>query len=188
MFLRFGRRPFRGSRSVCQAHTLLSGWGVFGRRKVQGGRTTHAYLPSLPHRRGVRRTGREDRGWLMSRANFRRDRRTGSSPGRVLVLLVLLGQLSWCLASAAPTLAAPVAQTIDLRVLLIDDDSPWVDALQSQMTVEGVPFTAVPMTSADRPTITPEYLSSGTHAFYQSVIMPSYVGGGLSSTELSTVR
>ena len=56
------------------------------------------------------------------------------------------------------------------------------------MTVEGIPFTAIPMTSETRPVVTAAFLSSGDHAFFQAVILPSYLGGGLSSDELDAVR
>ena len=108
---------------------------------------------------------------------------------RVLVALTLVvAQLVLGLGAVPSTSAAPVSQTIDLRVLLIDDDSAWVDALQGQLTVEGIPFTAIPMTSQSRPTVTAAMLSSGDHAFFQAVILPSYLGGGLSSDELNAVR
>jgi Putative Ig domain len=108
---------------------------------------------------------------------------------RVLVVLtVVVAQLFVWLALVPSTSAASVPQTIDLRVLLIDDDSPWTDALQNQMTVEGVPFTDIPMASATRPTLTAAFLASGNHAFFQSVILPSYLGGGLTDAELAALR
>jgi Putative Ig domain len=86
------------------------------------------------------------------------------------------------------TSAAAVPQTVDLRVLVIDDDTAWVEALQSQLTVEGIPFTSVPMSSPTRPTVNAAFLSSGDHAFYQAVIMSSYDGYGLSAAELTALR
>ena len=62
------------------------------------------------------------------------------------------------------------AYRIDLRVLVLDDDSPWVDAIVSQMQIEGVPYTAVPPSSA---TITADFLAAGDRAFYQAVVVPS---------------
>ncbi len=113
----------------------------------------------------------------------------GRRCSRVLVALTLVvAQLVLGLGAVPSTSAAPVAQTIDLRVLLIDDDSAWVDALQGQMTVEGIPFTAIPMASQSRPTVTAALLSNGDHAFFQAVILPSYLGGGLSTDELNAVH
>ena len=109
-------------------------------------------------------------------------------PGVLIALTLVVAQLVVWFGAAPSTSAAPVAQTIDLRVLLIDDDSAWVDALQSQMTVEGIPFTAIPMAASTRPTVTPALLSSGDHAFFQAVVLPSYLGGGLSADELDALR
>ena len=104
------------------------------------------------------------------------------------VLTLVVAQMFFVLGHVPSTSAATASQTVDLRVLVIDDDSPSIEALQSQMTVEGVPFTAVPMSSATRPAVTAAYLSNGDHAFYQAVILPSYSGGGLSAAELTALR
>jgi len=113
---------------------------------------------------------------------------TRRCPRILLALTLVVAQLVLGLGAVPSTSAAPVSHTIDLRVLLIDDDSAWVDALQGQMTVEGIPFTAIPMRSETRPVVTAAFLSSGDHAFFQAVILPSYLGGGLSSDELAAVR
>ncbi len=76
----------------------------------------------------------------------------------------------------------------DLRVLVLDDNSPWVDAIQSEMAAEGVLVTAVPLASASRPVITDSFLSSGDEAFYQAVIAPSYLLSGLSTAETASLH
>ncbi|MGZ4738677.1 MAG: putative Ig domain-containing protein [Ilumatobacteraceae bacterium] len=89
---------------------------------------------------------------------------------------------------AMPASAAVSSHRTDLRVLLLDDNSPWVDAIQSEMAAEGVPVTAVPLASASRPVITDAFLSSGDEAFYQAVIGPDAVLARLSAAELSSLR
>ncbi|MGZ4700078.1 MAG: hypothetical protein ACXV98_02610, partial [Ilumatobacteraceae bacterium] len=92
------------------------------------------------------------------------------------------------MSSAVPASAAVSSHRIDLRVLVLDDNSPWVDAIQSEMAAEGVPVTAVPLASASRPVITDAFLSSGDEAFYQAVIGPDAVLASLSAAELSSLR
>ncbi len=84
--------------------------------------------------------------------------------------------------------AAASASRIDLRVLLLDDNSPWVDAIQSQMDVEGVPYTSVDLGSASRQAVTDAFLSSGDEAFFQAVVGPDYVLGQLSDAERTSLR
>lgn len=75
---------------------------------------------------------------------------------------------------------------IDLKVLVLDDNaSPWVDAIQSQMQVEGVPFTTINLTGTTN--FTASTLASGSHAFYQAVVLPSYNASGLSGAERNTL-
>ena len=72
----------------------------------------------------------------------------------VVVMLVVSSVTMSVSASASAS-----AYRIDLRVLVLDDDSPWVDAIVSQMQIEGVPYTAVPPSSA---TITADFLARET--------------------------
>ena len=88
------------------------------------------------------------------------------------VSLLLASVAAW---SFAPTSAANVPYRIDLRVLLLDDNSPWVDAMETEMHVEGVPFTAIDLSSASRPLITDGLLSSGDRAFFQGVVGADYL-------------
>ena len=104
----------------------------------------------------------------------------------VLALCLLIGSVAvW---SVAPTSAAVVPYRIDLRVLLLDDNSPWVDAIASEMTVEGVPFTTVPLSDPSRPVITDAFLSSGDRAFYQGVVGPDNLLSLLSASERTSLR
>ncbi len=77
---------------------------------------------------------------------------------------------------------------VDLRALLLDDNSPWVDAIQSQMDVEGVPYTTVDLNSGSRPLLTAGFLASGDEAFFQAVVGPDYMLGQLSDSERTALR
>ena len=107
---------------------------------------------------------------------------------RTCAVVVLSASTLLAISSVAPATAVASPYRVDLRVLLLDDNSPWVDAIESQMVVEGVPYTAVTLGSATRATITDAYLSSGNEAFFQAVIGPDYTMPGLTPAELSTLR
>jgi hypothetical protein len=51
-----------------------------------------------------------------------------------------------------------------------------------------VPYRAVPLGDGSRPTIDASFLSSGDHGFFQAVIAPNYLGGTLSSGEITALR
>jgi hypothetical protein len=76
---------------------------------------------------------------------------------------------------------------IDLKVLVVDDGSPWVAGLAQELATEGVAYTDVSLSSATRPTITAAFLASGTEAFYQAVIVPNETGGGLPAAEFAAL-
>ena len=90
--------------------------------------------------------------------------------------------------SATSTTAATLPLRIDLRVLLLDDNSPWVDAIESQMQIEGVPYSAVQLGSPTRSVITDGFLASGDRAFYQAVVGPDYLLSQLSDAERTALR
>ncbi len=115
------------------------------------------------------------------------DRPSSYSSFRLSIAVVLLIVSSVvAMSTASPAAAVANRYRIDLRVLVLDDGgSPWVDAIESQMTVEGVPFTTLPIATVD---LTPALLSSGDEAFYQAVIAPSYELAGLSDAERATLR
>jgi Putative Ig domain len=89
--------------------------------------------------------------------------------------------------SAGSTSAAAPASRIDLRVLLLDDNTPWVDGIENQMQVEGVPYTAVPLYGS-RPVINDAFLSSGDEAFFQAVVAPSATLDALTPEERTSLR
>src|SRR5215470_10965756 len=102
--------------------------------------------------------------------------------------LVLAGALTASgLVFAASATAA--SNRIDLRVLVLDDGSPWVSAISDQLTLEGVPFTDVTLSAAGRPTIDAGFLASGTEAKFQAVVVPDVTrgSGGLSAAETAAL-
>lgn len=82
----------------------------------------------------------------------------------------------------------PGHSRIDLRVLVVDDGSPMVGAITDQLVTEGVPYTDVKLSDSARPVITPAYLSAGSEAYFQAVVLPNERGGGLSPAELDALR
>lgn len=77
---------------------------------------------------------------------------------------------------------------VDLRVLVVTDGTPWVEAIREQLTSEGVPTTVVNLGDASRPAITGGYLADslddGTpHGRFQGVVLPSDAPPGLAAAE-----
>ncbi|HEY6796312.1 MAG TPA: putative Ig domain-containing protein [Kineosporiaceae bacterium] len=90
-------------------------------------------------------------------------------------------------AVATPATATAAGPRLDLRALVVDDGSAWVKGITDQFTLEGVPFTDVKLSDAARPTITATYLSSSTEAFFNAVVVPDDLGGGLPATEMGAL-
>jgi hypothetical protein len=75
---------------------------------------------------------------------------------------------------AGPAGAADTDPRIDLRVLVVTDGTPGVDAVRAQLEREGVPFDEIDTTTSGRPTITAPLLSPAAgHGKYQGVVVPS---------------
>ena len=104
---------------------------------------------------------------------------------RLWPVVAMLVISSVAVSNVAPATAASLGYRIDLRVLVLDDGSPWVDAIASQMQAEGVRYTAVQPASAN---ITDGFLASGDEAFYQAVVVPDATLPGLSAAEQSSLR
>ncbi len=118
-----------------------------------------------------------------------RTRRPRPIAGRMRLWALTVALLAGTLVtvSTRSSLAAPPDYRIDLEVLLFDDNSPWVDAIEWQMLVEGVPYTAVAL-DGPRPVVNDAFLSSGDRAFYQAVVLPSSSPSALSAAELTALR
>jgi hypothetical protein len=110
---------------------------------------------------------------------------------RLAVAATALAGSSVALITPAPAGAAPLGYRIDLKVLVLDDGTPWVDAIKSQMTVEGVPFTSTTISTVN---LTDTFLtgsasiSTATRALYQAVVVPDGALTQLSATERTTLR
>jgi hypothetical protein len=94
--------------------------------------------------------------------------------------------------AASPAAMAAAAPRVDLNVLIVSDGTPWVQAIQQQLTSEGVPTTVVNLADSSRPTITSSFLSGtlsdGTPVgYYQGVVLPNDAPSALSADELSAL-
>jgi hypothetical protein len=94
--------------------------------------------------------------------------------------------------AASPAATAAAAPRVDLKVLVVSDGTPWVQAIQQQLTSEGVPTTVVNLGDSSRPTITSSFLSGtlidGTpEGHYQGVVLPNDAPSALSADELSAL-
>jgi hypothetical protein len=114
--------------------------------------------------------------------------RPGRVRGRVLTSALLCGSLVVGGAALARGSVSAAVQRVDLRVLVLDDGSPWVQAIASQLKVEGVPTTSVNLSDPTRSPITTATLADADHAFYQSVVAPSAVSGSVSTAEWAALR
>src|SRR5436190_18306919 len=107
--------------------------------------------------------------------------------------LVVLAAVTTALGlSLVPASAATVPPRVDLKVLVVTDGTPWVDAIQQQLASEGVPTTVVDLNDGARPAITSGYLSDvladGTpHAHFQGVVLPNAYPAGMSADELTAL-
>lgn len=143
----------------------------------------------VPRRRGVHNMNvRADSARSHSRGRHRRGR-IGQRGVAVALLAVVIGVAAGC-QPAPPT--DPGHSRIDLRVLVVDDGSPMVDAITDQLATEGVPYTAVELSNSTRPVIDAGFLSSGSRAYFQAVVLPNERGGdltnGLSTAEMDALH
>ena len=72
------------------------------------------------------------------------------------------------------TAAAPQIR-IDMKVLIVTDQSGSADAIKGELDIEGIPYTVVDVSQPGRPIITDAFLSdtlsTGPRAKYQSVVL-----------------
>ncbi len=75
---------------------------------------------------------------------------------------------------ALPQVAHAAGPRTDLKVLVITDGGPNVEAVLEQLKTQGVPYQTVDLNNAGRPTITAAFLADGTtRAKYQAVVLPN---------------
>ncbi|MTE21683.1 hypothetical protein F0L17_21730 [Streptomyces sp. TRM43335] len=104
------------------------------------------------------------------------------------------------LAAALTAVLVPVAQAgaeeppaprVDLRVLVVDDGGPAVDAIGSALDDAGTPYTTVDLTDAGRPTVDADFLGDTVdgrpRARYQGVVLPGENPFGADSPETAAL-
>ncbi|KAA2263262.1 hypothetical protein F0L68_10625 [Solihabitans fulvus] len=93
--------------------------------------------------------------------------------------------------AAAPASGATAPPRVDLRVLVVSDGTPWVDAISQQLTSEGVPITVIQAGQPGRPAITDGFLAdqlNGTPwAKFQGVVLPNQAPAGVTAAELASL-
>src|SRR6476661_4836526 len=83
----------------------------------------------------------------------------------VALAVLAVSVLTWMRPASSAT---AVPNRIDLRVLVLDDNLPWTQGLETQMDLEGIQYTAIDVSGAtSRPTIDAAFLANGTEAKYQ---------------------
>ena len=103
--------------------------------------------------------------------------------GRALVAAVIL-----LLAPAAlPGTASAQANTVDLRLLVVTDAGPSVDALRTLFARVGIPVDVLDLNDPGRRRIDAALLADGARAHYQGVVLPDHAPPGLSAAELAAL-
>lgn len=110
-----------------------------------------------------------------------------SRRSRHRLLSVAAALLVTCALAACEPAASPSTMVIDLRVLVVDDGSPMVAAIVDALDTEGVPHTDVVLSDTNRPVIDGAFLSSGSEAHFQAVVLPNETGGGLAPAEMTAL-
>ncbi|GGM56202.1 hypothetical protein GCM10012275_29130 [Longimycelium tulufanense] len=95
-------------------------------------------------------------------------------------------------APTVPIVTSTDGPRIDLRVLLVTNGTPPVEAIRAALADEGVPTQVVELADGDRPVITDAFLADtveGTErAKFQAVVLPSAMPNGLAETERTAMR
>ncbi|HWE89984.1 MAG TPA: hypothetical protein VG317_11035 [Pseudonocardiaceae bacterium] len=94
-------------------------------------------------------------------------------------------------AAATPGQAATSVPITNLDVLVVSDGTPWVSAITSELTAEGVPSTVVNLADPARPQLTAGYLADTVNgvprAKFEAVVLPNQAPTGLSAAELTAL-
>ncbi|MEU4211891.1 hypothetical protein AB0F13_18110 [Streptomyces sp. NPDC026206] len=92
---------------------------------------------------------------------------------------------------AAGASAAEAPPRVDLRVLVVDDGGPAVEAIRTELDTAGTPYTRVGLGDAGRPRIDDAFLSDTVdgraRAKYQGVVLPNDNPFGDGSAEMAAV-
>ncbi|MEU8778924.1 hypothetical protein [Streptomyces sp. NPDC048606] len=112
----------------------------------------------------------------------RRIRTAALSVGALIVALGL---------PAGTAQADTTTPRVDLRVLVVTDGGPAVQAITAELESAGTPYTQIDLTRPDRPTIDPAFLADTVdgrpRAKYQAVVLPNDNPFGAGSTEMTAL-
>ena len=103
--------------------------------------------------------------------------------GRALVAAVIL----LLVPAALPGTASAQAIRVDLRLLLVTDAGPSVEALRTLFARVGIPVDVLDLNDPGRRRIDAALLADGAHAHYQGVVLPDHAPPGLSAAELAAL-
>ncbi|MFN2319115.1 MAG: hypothetical protein ABR500_05485 [Dermatophilaceae bacterium] len=122
---------------------------------------------------------------MINPALWRQNAMRGSAVALLSAVLLTVGIVT-------PGHAATGPVTFDLRVLVVDDGSPMVGAIADRLATEGQPFDRIDLTSATRPTITPESLATsdgaGITARYTGIVTPNEAPSLLTEAERAALH
>ncbi|WP_133826827.1 hypothetical protein [Actinomycetospora succinea] len=107
------------------------------------------------------------------------------------VLVPLLCALTTTVLVAVPASAAPPGPRVDLRVLVVQDGSPEVDAVLEALTEGGVPTDVVDLSDPARRPVDRASLTvpdAVPHARYQGVVLPGDAPVELAPAELTVLH
>jgi hypothetical protein len=94
-------------------------------------------------------------------------------------------------AASASSNSFPSGDRIDLKVLVLTDGSAPVEAIRTELGTEGVPYTAIDLTSSSRQQLTAGYLAGTAggvpEAYFEAVVLPNNAPAQLSTAELAAL-
>ena len=97
--------------------------------------------------------------------------------------------------SSAPTTSpttpvpTPSVATVELRVLVLDDGDPMVEAIADRLVKEGVKIDRMPVAAGSRPAITRDMLAddASSTAHYMGIVTPDIARVGLTDAENAAI-
>jgi hypothetical protein len=87
-----------------------------------------------------------------------------------------------------PGVASAQRNRVDLRVLLVTDGAPPVEALRAHLARLGIPVDVLDLGDLGRRRIDDALLADGPHAHYQGVVLPDQAPTGLPPAELAALH
>lgn len=108
------------------------------------------------------------------------------SPWRVVTAAALVAS-SVAVVNPPSAGAVSLNYRIDLKVLVLDDNSVEVNAMQSQMDAEGLPYTSVAVPTSGQ-LAAAGFLASGNEAKFQAVVAPDYILSNVAPADVTALR